>query len=94
MCHLNSGRGGDDGGGGVAEPAELLMSEGSTSLPAQCYYPLLKSELTPKQLSIQVEAETTVEGVLQNLKNYQPPMLKREELRGKKGKDDDFNGSP
>ena len=45
-------------------------------------------------LGIQVEAETTVEGVLQNLKNYQPPMLKREELRGKKGKDDDFNGAP
>ena len=35
-----------------------------------------------------------MEGVLQNLKNYQPPMLKREELRGKKGKDDDFNGAP
>ena len=41
-----------------------------------------------------MEAETTVEGVLENLKKYQPPMLKREELRGKKGKDDDFNGAP
>ena len=32
------------------------------------------------------------EGLLRSLKNYQPPMLKEEELRGNMGKDDDFNG--
>lgn len=43
-------------------------------------------------LTGQVQAETTLEGLLRSLKNYQPPMLKEEELRGKMGKDDDFNG--